>query len=382
MHTDLDRLGETHFSNIDLMDVTETIVLRNDPGVNGSRLISYDFFSAVRVEDEQIGIFHITLTNETYLKVIKIAWIKMMLLGLFVIVVGIAGAFLLGIQISRPIKELVKGAESVSGGNFKWDVEIRSRDEIGILSSAFKKMTERLDVNIKSRIRNEKMALVGQLSSVLAHEIRNPLEPIKGSAELLKIYYPEEKQIMKFAGVIQEEVLRLISFIDNFLDFARPRDPEFKEVDINTLIRKTFILLEKLILDNNIKIDLDLSEKMPPVKGDRSMLKQVILNIILNAVQASEKKKGYINIKTDCYNGMAEITVTDHGKGIDEKALQQIFDPFFTTKAEGSGTGLTTSLRIIDLHSGEINIKSQLGQWTMVQILLSILVHKELDINE
>ena len=121
---------------------------------------------------------------------------------------------------------------------------------------------------------------------------------------------------------------------------------------------------------------------MPPVKGDRSMLKQVILNIILNAVQASEKKKGYINIKTDCYNGMAEITVTDHGKGIDEKALQQIFDPFFTTKAEGSGTGLTTSLRIIDLHSGEINIKSQLGQWTMVQILLPILVHKELDINE
>ena len=238
MHTDLDRLGETHFSNIDFMDVTETIVLRNDPGVNGSRLISYDFFSAVRVEDEQIGIFHITLTNETYLKVIKIAWIKMMLLGLFVIVVGIAGAFLLGIQISRPIKELVKGAESVSGGNFKWDVEIRSRDEIGILSSAFKKMTERLDVNIKSRIRNEKMALVGQLSSVLAHEIRNPLEPIKGSAELLKIYYPEEKQIMKFAGVIQEEVLRLISFIDNFLDFARPRDPEFKEVDINTPYQK------------------------------------------------------------------------------------------------------------------------------------------------
>ncbi len=153
---------------------------------------------------------------------------------------GVGGALILGKQISRPIKELVKGAESVSGGNFSWDVEIKSKDEIGILADAFKNMTERLDINIKSRIRSEKMAVIGQLSSVLAHEIRNPLEPIKGSAELLKIYYPDEVQISKLSGVIQEEVLRLISFIDNFLDFARPRDPEFRAVDLNLLIRKTF----------------------------------------------------------------------------------------------------------------------------------------------
>ncbi len=378
MHTDLDRLGESHTYKINFNDAGDTIVLKNDAGINGSRLISYDFFSAVRVEDEQIGVFHITLTNETYLKVIKIAWIKMLLLGLFVIVVGIAGAFLLGMQISRPIKELVKGAEAVSGGNFKWDIEIRSRDEIGILSSAFKNMTERLDVNIKSRINSEKMAVIGQLSSVLAHEIRNPLEPIKGSAELLKIYYPREEQILKFAGIIQEEVLRLISFIDNFLDFARPRDPEFKQVNLNTLIDKTFLLLEKLIHDNRINVDFSLDEGLPPVQGDESMLKQVILNVVLNSIQAIKKDHGYIKVATDHRAGMAELKVTDHGSGIEKDVLDSIFDPFYTTKAEGSGTGLTTSLRIIEQHGGRIIIESEPGLMTVVQILLPLFVHEEM----
>ncbi len=377
MHTDIDRLGESHIYKINFEDMGDTIVHRNDPGDNGSRLISYDFFSSVRVEDEQIGVFHITLTNETYLQVIRIAWIKMMLLGLFVIVIGIAGAFLLGVQISRPIKELVKGAESVSGGNFNWDVNIRSRDEIGILSTAFKNMTERLDINIKSRINSEKMAVIGQLSSVLAHEIKNPLEPIKGSAELLKIYYPEEEQILKFAGIIQEEVLRLISFIDNFLDFARPRDPEFKEVNLNTLINKTFLLLEKLVHDNKIDVEFSLEGELPPVRGDASMLKQVVLNVVLNAIQAVKKNHGYIKVVTSHNGSMAELKITDHGTGIEKEVLDSIFDPFYTTKAEGSGTGLTTSLRIIEQHGGEIIIESEPGMMTMVQILLPLIVARK-----
>ena len=377
MHTDLDYLGELHVPDFDYNNMKQTVsVTDNDTGEN---LFKYDFYSPVLVEEDIIGFFHITLTNERYLEVIRIAWLKMLLLGIISLSAGVGGAFFLGLQISRPIKELVKGAESVSKGNFSWDADVKSNDEIGKLAEAFKKMTQRLDNNIKSRIKNEKMAVIGQLSSVLAHEIRNPLEPIKGSAELLKIYYPDEKQIVKFSGVIQEEVLRLLSFIDNFLDFARPRDPEFKEVDINTLIHRTFILLEKLIHDNNIKIDFDLSDKLPPVWGDRPMLKQVFLNIILNAVQASEKKKGYINIKTDYYKGMAELTVTDHGKGIDADSLNKIFDPFFTTKAEGSGTGLTTSQRIIEQHGGEIKIESEQGVCTMVQILLPVNVPEKLE---
>lgn len=374
MHTNLDRLGEYHDPGDSIAELESTLLTKDS---TKGRLLKYDFYSPVRVEDNRIGIFHITLTNETYLKVIRLAWIKMMFLGFFALLIGTVGALILGMQISRPIKKLVAATESVSGGNFKWDVDIRSRDEIGKLSNAFKNMTERLDANIKSRISSEKMAVVGQLSSVIAHEIRNPLEPIKGSAELLKIYYPGEEKIIKFSGIIQEEVLRLISFIDNFLEFARPREPEMKKISMNTMISKTFLLLEKLIQDKNIKADLQLNENLPDVNGDPSMLKQVILNVVLNAVQASEKEKGLITAATDFKDGMAELTVTDNGRGIDSESLGKIFDPFYTTKSEGSGTGLTTSLRIIEQHGGEILVESEPGIRTMVHILLPLYVEEE-----
>ena len=369
MHTDLDRLGEYVETGITGDEFDSTIVRR---ALGKGRLVRYEFYSPVLVEKEVIGIFHITLTNEAYLHVIRLVWIKMIMLGILSLLVGVLLAFFLGTQISRPIKELVKGAESVSGGNFKWDVVINSKDEIGKLAASFRNMTERLDKNIASRIKNEKMAVIGQLSSVLAHEIRNPLEPIKGSAELLKIYYPEEKQIIKFAGIIQEEVLRLISFIDNFLDFARPRDPEFRQINLNILIDKTFILLEKMIEDKHIEVEISQNNKLPPVTGDASMLKQVVLNVILNAIQAAGKGHGFIRVSTDYNHGMAELIITDYGRGIEKDKLEKIFDPFYSTKAEGSGTGLTTSQRIIEQHGGRINVESEPEKWTMVQILLPV----------
>ncbi len=369
MHTDLDRLGEYVETGIAGDEFDSTVVRR---ALGKDRLVRYEFYSPVLVEKEVIGVFHITLTNEAYLHVIRLVWIKMIMLGILSLLVGVLLAFFLGTQISRPIKELVKGAESVSGGNFKWDVVINSKDEIGKLAASFRNMTERLDKNIASRIKNEKMAVIGQLSSVLAHEIRNPLEPIKGSAELLKIYYPEEKQIIKFAGIIQEEVLRLISFIDNFLDFARPRDPEFRQINLNILIDKTFILLEKMIEDKHIEVEISQNNKLPPVMGDASMLKQVVLNVILNSIQAAGKGHGFIRVSTDYNHGMAELIITDHGRGIEKDKLEKIFDPFYSTKAEGSGTGLTTSQRIIEQHGGRINVESEPEKWTMVQILLPV----------
>ncbi len=374
MHTDIDRLGEVNNPGIIDEDLKSTLV-KKETGTDN--LVKYEFYSPVLVEEERIGIFHITLTSKSYLNVIKLVWLKMILLGAMSLMIGALLAFFLGNQISKPIKELVKGAESVSGGNFKWDFVTNSNDEVGKLARAFRNMTERLDKNITSRIRNEKMAIVGQLSSVLAHEIRNPLEPIKGSAELLKIYYPEEKQIIKFAGIIQEEVLRLISFIDNFLDFAKPRDPEFRQIDLNTLIDKTFILLEKMIDDKQIRVDISADRNLPPVTGDASMLKQVILNVILNAIQASERKKGLIKVSTGINKSFAELVIKDYGKGIEKVSLDKIFDPFFSTKAEGSGTGLTTSQRIVEQHGGKINVESETGKWTMVQILLPLSVSQE-----
>jgi signal transduction histidine kinase len=379
MHTDLNRLGEISKAEIDDEDFNTTVIIRN---FETERLIRYEFYSPVLAETERIGIFHITLTNKTYLNVIRLAWIKMIGLGVFSLFVGIIGALILGNQMSRPIKELVTAAESLSGENFKWNAVIDTKDEVGKLALAFKNMTERLDKSVSARIKSEKMAVVGQLSSVIAHEIRNPLEPIKGAAELFKIYYPGEKQIMQLAGIIQEEVSRLISFIDNFLDFARPREPDFRDVDLNLLVDKTLILLEKMISDKNIEVSTSLMPDLPLVKGDDSMLKQVFLNIILNSIQAIDRKHGQISVTTDSRNGIAKLNIKDNGRGINQEFSKKIFDPFFTTKAEGAGTGLTTCQQIIDQHGGEINIKSESGKWTMVQILLPLTQKRDIKINE
>lgn len=367
MHTDISMLGlyaETRFNGSD-PDTTDFYRTGQ-----GKRLMQYDFYSPLMVGNEQIGLLHIVLTNHNTLIGIRDTEFRVFFLALFSLTIGITGAFFLGRQISGPIIQLAKKAESVTGGNLEWDIDIRSNDEVGVLAEAFRIMTERLDRDIKTRIKDEKMAVLGQLSSILAHEIKNPLEPIKGSAELLRIYYPADEKIFQITDIIKEEILRLIAFIDNFLDFARPREPEFSSVDINSMLEKILMLLEKMIQDSGIKVDVNLCPALPGITGDSSMLKQVFLNIILNAIQASDKENGFIKIVTGYEGSYISVKIKDFGSGIDEADIEKVFEPFFTTKAEGSGTGLATSQRIVELHGGKIYIESEKGKWTLVRILL------------
>ena len=254
-----------------------------------------------------------------------------------------------------------------------------SSNEITVLKRTFHVMMEEIEQSIEYRVKNEKMAVLGNLSSVLAHEVKNPLEPIKGSAEILKLKHPDNSDIVKYSRIIQDEVSGLINFLDSFLDVARSSRIQFKQIDINSLLEDILLLMEYTMSREDIRLDLILAENLPEVPGDRGMLKQVFLNLLLNAIQAKSGEEGLIEITTEYISPDVNIRIKDYGCGIETSIQREIFQPFFSTKTEGSGIGLSTSKHIINQHNGRMKIFSEAGSWTEVYISLPV---EKVGINE
>lgn len=201
----------------------------------------------------------------------------------------------------------------------------------------------------------ERLAAIGAMAAGLAHEIRNPLGAIKGAAEYLDpaSMDPEDGE---FLEVIIEETNRLNSVVSQFLDYARPFRARFKPADLNTVVQKTAKLIEAQLKDAPDRIELDLEEGVPEISADGEQLKQVILNLALNGLEASKDSGAPVTLSTryrpdrDC----VELRVIDRGRGIPPDDLDRIFIPFFTTKQNGTGLGLAVTYRIITNHGGNI----------------------------
>jgi signal transduction histidine kinase len=231
----------------------------------------------------------------------------------------------------------------------------------------------------------ERLAAVGEMAAGLAHEIRNPLGAIKGAAQLL--VGPDGKPLeptpetADFLNIIVDEVNRLNNVVTQFLDYARPARVETShaEVDVNEVVRKTVQLLETY--DGVAKVDLDirLDDLMPRVSGDPEQLRQVFLNLGLNALQAMEAG-GKLEILTTRrrrsrlgYGSFAEVRFRDSGVGIPRDKLKNLFIPFYTTKPRGTGLGLAISQRIVSQHGGTIEVRSSLGKGSIFSVFLPAL---------
>jgi signal transduction histidine kinase len=218
----------------------------------------------------------------------------------------------------------------------------------------------------------DRLAALGEMSAGLAHEIRNPLAAIKGAAQVLD---PERigGDDGELLQVIVNEVNRLNTVVVEFLDYARPFRGTFAAVSVNEAVRRTVGLLEH-DLPPEVKIHLDLSETMPDISGDAEQLHQVLINLILNAADAMDRK-GDLDVATRrvenvdlgwraAFRGahQVEIRVSDSGPGISENLKDKIFIPFFTTKSRGTGLGLALCQRIIQHHGGSIEVRSGEGR--------------------
>ena len=329
---------------------------------------------------------------------------------IFIILTSLLVSYLVNRMVYLPLSDLDDGAEKLAAGDLESTIPVRSKDEFGHLASSFNSMTNALR---KSRVdlenwgrtleqkvkeatkelhkaqaesaRSEKLASVGLLAAGIAHELNNPLTGVLTFAHLVRKNLPDDSRDAEDLDLVIRETKRCAMIIRRLLDFSREKTPEKAYGDLNTIIEETLKLIEQPAQVENIEIITDLDETLPSVWLDENLIKQVIMNMLVNARHAIDDG-GTITIKTRlCKDGectdsitdvgdMVEITITDTGCGIPERDLQKVFDPFFTTKDVGKGTGLglSVSYGTVESHRGTIEVDSVEGEGTEFRIYLAV----------
>ncbi len=242
---------------------------------------------------------------------------------------------------------------------------------LGVLGIA-RDMTE--TKKLEQQIRNsEKLASVGRLAAGVAHEINNPLGGILNCLYNLRKGTLSPGRQEEYRVSMEDGVRRVQKIVRQLLDFAQQHEPEFALTDINHVVDRVLVLTTHLFAPNRIVLETRFGQGLPNVMVDRHMIEQVLMNLLLNAVQAM-KDGGVLTIRTSVVEGICMIEVCDTGSGIPPAVLPRIFDPFFTTKSEGEGTGLglSVSLGIVERHGGKILVDSEVGKGTTFTLCLPV----------
>jgi len=303
-----------------------------------------------------------------------------------VILVAAAGAVaicavllaVLAVLIQRPLVELQEKMARLEQGDLGVAVDFaRRNDEIGDLGRHFNEMVRQLResreeiqrLHSSQMSRAEHLATLGELAAGLAHEIRNPLGGIAGVIEIIGRELPETSPSRDVLKEVQAEVLHIKKILSDLLEYARPRPPEFRLADLNATAEHAVSLARQQALSRPIRIELLPADNLPPVEHDPSQMQQVLLNLLLNAIQAIDGP-GSVRVELAARDHTAVISVKDTGRGIAPEHLRQIFRPFFTTKGKGTGLGLSLARRIVEDNGGRIEVESMPGEGSRFTILL------------
>jgi signal transduction histidine kinase len=268
---------------------------------------------------------------------------------------------------------------------YKFNKDIYSHEDIELLSTLANQTAVAIEnarlyedlKRSKSYIRRaDRLASLGTLTAGLAHEIRNPLVAIKTLTQLLPERLDDEEFRSQFLKIASGEVDRISSLVNELLDFARPSDPKWELEDINTILDGMILLISTETKKKLITIIKNYASNLPSAQIDREQIKQVILNVLLNAIDATSEN-GRITVKTRSFikpggEPYVQIEFRDTGCGIPGEHLEDIFNPFFTTKANGSGLGLSISNQIVQDHKGYIDVESQLEKGSSFFINLPV----------
>ncbi len=286
--------------------------------------------------------------------------------------------FVLAYLIQRPMVELQEKMEKVSEGNLDVAVSFSHRnDEIGDLGRNFNHMMQQLresreEIERLHRTqisRAEHLATLGELATGLAHEIRNPLAGIAGVIEIVGRDLPATSPARAVVKDVRLEITRISRTLTDLLETARPRQPEVRRSNLNTTVEHAVMLARQQVLSRPIKIELRKAPDLPEVEHDSDQIHQVLLNLLLNAVQAMEVA-GTVCVEIGSRDDCATVVVSDSGRGISSQNLPNIFRPFYTTKGNGTGLGLSLAHRIVEDHHGRIEVSSVVGKGSKFTVLL------------
>ncbi len=243
---------------------------------------------------------------------------------------------------------------------------LRYEEAIVRLDESHRKLKEQTDILFETEEqlrRADRLSALGELSAGMAHEIRNPLGSIKGAVEIIKDDYTPEKAKYEFIQILLKETDRLNHIVQEFLGFAKPKNPEFQFVDLNEAIESVLTLIGQEARKAGVKIEKKLDPSIGKRSLDAGLLKQAFLNLILNAIQAMPGG-GSLTVESSVRNGTCEVKIADTGTGISEENRKKLFSPFFTTKKNGTGLGLAITYRIIENHHGKIDVATEPGRGT------------------
>lgn len=309
--------------------------------------------------------------------------------------------------VGKPIKKLIEGTRAISAMQLDQPIEIDSSDEIGELAKSFNIMRERLmttigelneltqslETKVQKRteqlksvnqklFQSDRLASLGQLSASVAHEINNPIAGVLNLSMLLKRIITEEgipphriAEVRRYLDQISGETSRVGRIVMDLLAFSRRSSPQRTMTDINSIIHRTLSIIDHKLKLAGVDLDLQLHPGLPQIKCDHSQIQQVLVNLIMNAAEATHAKgNGKVGVST--VPGVSDdgvlLMVSDNGDGITRENLAKIFDPFFTTKDEGKGVGLGLAVvyGIVESHGGDIEVESTVGKGTVFRVQL------------
>jgi two-component system, NtrC family, sensor kinase len=380
-------------------------VIRNEPSCYNAACHQHTKAQSI------LGVLDVVYSLDNMDRALRDSAITLGLLALgFVLLVSLGIGILVHRLVYVPLRDLENGARRLAVGDLDHEIPVRSADELGKLATSFNSMTaalresqhERttwartLEQKVEQRTkelriaqaeaaRSEKLASVGLLAAGIAHELNNPLTGILTFSTLLRKKMPDGSADAEDLDLVIQETKRCAAIIRRLLDFAREKKPEKKFADLNAIIEETERLIERPAHLRDIEIRKELDRSLPLVWVDADQIKQVVMNMLVNAQQAIDKK-GTITLRTSLAPEpkqadpkapparMVEIAIIDTGCGIPERNLERIFDPFFTSKEVGKGTGLGLSVShgIVRAHGGLIEVESTVGEGSTFRVYLPL----------
>lgn len=293
------------------------------------------------------------------------SWIAYLLVAMFVLSMFVARWA--AARLARPVHELARVITRYANGDRHVHYHDSRRDEIGSAGRAFNYMSESLERARAERDKaehaaqqSERLAAIGQMAAGIGHEINNPLMNINSLAELLEDgMTTESKQVREDLRALRGEVRRCARIVQGILNFARETAPRLERFDLAAMVASTIDLFRHRAESAHVLIETDMQQPLSLV-GDANQLQQVLVNVLLNAVQASPPDSRIL-VRANGDDNVADIEVIDEGRGIAQESLDKVFNPFYTTKPEGAGTGLglSVSYGIVRKHQGQISIENR-----------------------
>jgi len=334
---------------------------------------------------KRVGMLYVGVLEAKYADIRSKALSVFVLITLAGMALAVGLGCILANKIMHPVHQLIKASKQVSEGSLTPEIGPISKDEeMGVLQNTFKDMVvsmgRRREAAEDRLVQSEKQASVGRLAAGVAHEINNPLTGVLTYTHMLLRRKDIEDDIRSDLQTIVESTERVRKIVKGLLDFSRQTKLDKEPTDVNMLIRSVISPMENQALVKGVGIKFDPGENLPKLTLDRSQFQGVLMNLIINALDASEPG-GTINIYTatdlsasDAGKKGVEISVADTGSGIPPDNLDKLFDPFFTTKEVGQGTGLglSVSYGIVQRHGGTIRVQSEVGKGTRFFIWLPI----------